>query len=100
MADNNLTPGQERLLEEVAERAAEKAVAEMFLKLGVRVDTPEGIIEVQRDLMHLRDWRLAVNAVEKRGAWMIVSALITGLIAAAGLGIVAMINGQHPGAGG
>ena len=94
MPDNQLTPQQEQLLEEVAERAAAKAVTDTFLRLGIRVDTPDGIIEVQRDLMHLRDWRLAVNAVEKRGALLIFGALVSGFLAAVWLGFKAMVNGE------
>ena len=44
-------------LEDVAERAATKAIEGLFVRLGVDISTPAAVIEVQRDFAHMRFWR-------------------------------------------
>lgn len=70
------------LVERVAEEAAQRAVKETLLKLGVDSDDP---LEVQRDFQHLREWRTSINTVKKQGLVTAVGIITAGILGAAWL---------------
>ncbi len=66
-----------------------QGVTEALTMLGVEVDDP---IEMQRDFQHLREWRLAVAAMRKRGLLTLVGILVTGACGAAYIGLRGLGN--------
>jgi hypothetical protein len=69
-----------------------EAVTEVLLPLGVRADNPEAVLEMQRDFMHLREWRTSVEVIRKRGLLTVVTVLVTGLLGALWLGVKAFVQ--------
>jgi len=69
----------------------EDAVNDALLKLGVDSQNP---IEMQKDFQHLREWREATAAMQKRGLLVVVGVIVTGGCAALWLGLKGMILGQ------
>jgi hypothetical protein len=55
-----------------------EAVLETFFLLGVDVSSPEAIQEFRRDLVYVREWRVAVNDVKKHGLLTAVGIIIAG----------------------
>lgn len=69
-----------------------EAVDEALLRIGIRADDPESVLEMQKDFQHLRDWRTAVNAVQRKGVLTIVALLVSGLVAAVWLGVKSALH--------
>ena len=67
----------------------EKAVSDAFTKLGIDASEP---IEMQKDFQHLREWREATHAVQKKGLLTIAAILVTGACAALWLGLKGMLS--------
>lgn len=67
-----------------AKALVREAVRETFLMLGVKVDDP---LEVQKDFQHLREWRYTMQSIRSKGMLTLVGIALTGLLAAAWLGI-------------
>ena len=44
-----------------------EAVDEAFLRIGIRVDNPESVLDMQKDMLWLRDVRTAAGAIQRRG---------------------------------
>jgi hypothetical protein len=71
-----------------------EAVDSAFLRMGLDTTSP---LETQRDMQHLRDWRLAVNSVTSKGMLSVVLLIISGLIAATWVGLkMALTSGGPP----
>ena len=68
-----------------------EGVQDAFVKLGVQVDDP---IEMQRDFLHLREWRRNVEAVKRKGVLAALGVIFTGLAAAAWAGFKAAVHGS------
>lgn len=96
------------VLENVAERAAQQAVHETLVSLGL---DPKKPIEVQRDMaalrelremmtsrefqadmMHLRRWRKSMDAVQSKGMLTLVGLITAGLAAALWIGFQRMLK--------
>jgi hypothetical protein len=63
--------------EQIAERAAEKAIAGLFTSLGIDTSDP---IEMQKDFAALRAFREGVELVKRRSIISIVTIIITGIM--------------------
>jgi TRAP-type mannitol/chloroaromatic compound transport system substrate-binding protein len=74
-----MTPAE---VQNVAEAAARKAVAEMLLMLGVDASDPKAIKEMQRDFAYVRSWRESVVTVRSAGLKAAVTVLVTGALGA------------------
>ena len=83
------TPAEQR-------RLVKETVRETLLQLGVNVEEPEEVLAFQRDLHHLRKWRLTMEALEGRSAWMVIATLITGVLAAFWIGFQTMLGRPLP----
>ncbi|URA07158.1 PHA00649 superfamily protein [Xanthomonas phage Mallos] len=57
--------------------------------LGVKIDDP---IEVQKDFQHLRDWRQTTESIKSKGMLTMTGVLLSGLLAAAWVGIKEFLN--------
>jgi len=90
------------LMEKIADDAAQKAVGQTLLSLGINSEDP---IEVQRDmavlhevrklhedkdfqkdLEHIRKWRTTMDAIQSKGVLTIVGILSAGTVAAVWIG--------------
>jgi hypothetical protein len=71
-------------------------VAEALLQLGVDTSDPEQVLEFQRDLQHLRDWRISVNEVKSKGLMLVVGTVGAGVLGALWIGFKDLILGTHP----
>ena len=61
-----------------------ETVDQTLTRLGVDTENP---IELQRDLQHLRDWRLAAAAVKKQGLVTAVGIIVAGILGLMWLGL-------------
>lgn len=92
MTDNNrLEPEQQlrNLTPDEARALIRETVHETFLMLGVTVDDP---IEVQKDFQHLRDWRTTTESIKSKSLLALIGTLVSGLMAAAWVGIKEFIG--------
>lgn len=76
--------------EEVAEDAANKALAKFFLTLGVDVTDPKAVIRMQDDLRFLGNWRESTEAVKRKAILTAVGVVVTGA-----LGWIGVLFYQH-----
>lgn len=58
-------------------RIVSETVDQTLVRLGVDTSDP---LELQRDLQHLRDWRLSVAAVKRQGLITAVGILTAGIV--------------------
>ena len=61
-----------------------ETVDQTLTRLGVDTENP---IELQRDLQHLRDWRLAAAAIKKQSLVTAVGVIIAGVLGLMWLGL-------------
>jgi hypothetical protein len=61
-----------------------EGVQDAFTKMGVDVSNP---IEMQKDMRHLRDWRVASDNVKKRGLLTFVTIIVVAAVGAVWVGI-------------
>ena len=66
------------VIDEHTVAAMKAAVHETLLQLGVDTSSP---LEMQRDFQHLRDWRTAQEAIQRKGYITIIGVLVTGSFA-------------------
>ncbi len=66
-------------MEEIADRAAVKAIDGFFVKLGIDTSKP---LEMQQDFAHLRWWRETMDTTKSRALMTLVSLFVTGVAAA------------------
>lgn len=67
---------------QAAHTAAQGAVVELFMQLGVNVRDPNQVIEFQRDLTAMRDYVRGGRAARAQ-IWSVVISLVTGGVLAA-----------------
>lgn len=70
-----------------------RVVKETLLQLGVDVSDPDSVVAFQRDLHHLRKWRIAVEQVEGRTMLAAFATLGAGIAAAIWIGFKQLVNG-------
>jgi hypothetical protein len=72
----DVAEAQEQMIEDIASRAADKALERLFTTLGVDIDDP---LEMQKDFAHLRAWRESLELVKRRSIISAVTVIVTGL---------------------
>lgn len=72
-------------MEEIAEEAAAKALANLFMTLGVDVSDPKDVKALQADLMHVRAWRESTIAVKQHALKTAIGVLVSGALGWLGL---------------
>ena len=98
-----MDPQTEAVIQKAATEAANKTASDILLKLGVDPKEPLEVQkdmaalrelrnlvsdpEFQRDMLHLRKWRKAVNSVESKGMMTVAGLFFTGLAALLVIGI-------------
>ena len=85
----DVTPEVEALMREIASEAACQAVDKTLIAHGI---DPESPFEFQKDMVHLREWRLRVERIQDKSLMTIVVIIIGCAAAAIGLGIKAKIG--------
>lgn len=68
-----------------------ESITEAFRAMGVEVNEP---IEMQRDFVHLRRWRKAVDSAQTATFRTVMATLAAGALGALWLGITTML-GKH-----
>jgi hypothetical protein len=97
-------------IEDIAERAATKAVKNLLLQLGIDAENPieaqrdflmlrevTKVVcdpEVRRDLDHLRLWRTRTEQIKANGTFTVFGLLISGFLAATWIGIQRLLGQQ------
>lgn len=97
-------------MEDIAQRAAEKAVRTILLQLGINVDNPldaqrdfylmreagklASDIEFKKDIDHIRSWRLRTQSITTKGIILIFTMFVTGLLTTAWLGLQDIFHRQ------
>ena len=74
-------------------KIVEDSVKQTLLQLGLDTSHP---IEIQADMKHLRDWRLAVETVRGKSFWAVLSCLGLGAAGLLLLGINEWIHRVPP----
>lgn len=72
----DVTPEVEALLKEIALDAAKQAVEHTLILHGI---DPENPLEFQKDMLHLREWRLRAERIQEKGLMTITVIVITGI---------------------
>lgn len=67
-----------------------ESVKETLTSMGIDVNNP---VEVQRDMQHLRDWRMLTDAIRTKGIMTIVGIIIAGACAALWVGVKMAVKG-------
>lgn len=80
-----------KTLERVGPKIAEDAAVRALERYGVDAQNPA---EMQRDMAHLRKWRVSVEGAQRMGFWAMTGTLATGLLGALWLGIQQLFNPQ------
>lgn len=57
-----------------------EGVKEALLPLGLDISTPQGILEAQRDIQHLRAWRQATETAKRQGLMTAIGIIVAGII--------------------
>jgi hypothetical protein len=70
---------EQKVIEEIAEKVAERVNATLFLVLGINTSDPEELIKLQKDLAHLRGWRESMEVVKRRSLGTAAGFLVTGI---------------------
>jgi hypothetical protein len=79
-----MTDETRNLIKEVAEETSRQTVSRMLTALGADVEHPR---EMQADFQHLREWRVAMTAIQKRALVTLVGILVAGVCAALWIGL-------------
>lgn len=95
-------------VEDIATRAADKAVKNVLLQIGIDVDNPidaqkdfylmreAGKLasdhEFRKDLQYIRSWRLKTESVTTKGLLLVFTMFLTGILTSAWLGFQQLIN--------
>lgn len=93
----------EEALERAASKAAERVamdrdevrammsdtVRQTLIQLGIGSDDP---IEMQKDMLHLRDWRKSMESIRSKGVLTIVTIAVSGTLAALWVGLKELIG--------
>lgn len=69
-------------------------VRQTLLELGLNIERPADIIELQKDFQHLRSWRRSVETLGMKGVMVALGVFISGALAAFLLGVKNMV-GPH-----
>ena len=85
----DISPEVQALMREIAQDAARQAVEHTLTAHGI---DPEKPFEFQKDMVHLREWRLRVERLQDKSLSTIVVIIIGVIAAAIGLGIKAKIG--------
>ena len=80
----DVTPEIEALMREIARDAACQAVDRTLIAHGI---DPENPLEFQKDMLHLREWRLRIERIQDKSLMTIVVIIIGVATAAIGIGI-------------
>ncbi len=95
MSNGNGAPGNITLTHEqiqaLVRETVRQTVNETFIRLGVEVDDP---IEMQKDFLHLRDWRVTTDSVKSKTIMTMLGLIVTGGIAAFVIGFKAWMTHQ------
>lgn len=71
----------ENIVKRVAKEAAQEAVKDTLLLMGVRVDDPNSILNMQQDMKHLRESREGKEEFIKKSRTALMGVFITGILA-------------------
>ncbi len=74
----DVTPEVKALMREIARDAACQAVSRTLISHGI---DPEDPFEFQKDMLHLREWRLRVERIQDKSL-MTVIVIVIGFVAA------------------
>lgn len=101
-------PLSDRELEILAERAAEQAVRNVLLQIGIDTGDPleaqkdfylmrqvaqlASDAEFRKDMEHVREWRLSMDSVKSKGLLTIVGIVASGLLATIWVGLKHLIE--------
>jgi len=83
------TPKSIQMTDQELKKLLEEAVSDALTRIGIDAQNP---LEMQKDFQHLREWREATTALQKKGMLTLVAILVTGASAAMWIGFKGMIG--------
>lgn len=70
---------------EIARQAAHETLVQFFLALGIDASDPKALIEVQKDLSQMRNWRESTEAIKNKSIATAITVIVTGALGLAWL---------------
>lgn len=64
-------------VERIASRAAQTALRDMLVVMGVDANDPKAMIEMQKDFAHVRAWRTSVDKMRTQGLLTAIGIFVT-----------------------
>ena len=65
---------------EIARQAAHETLIQFFLALGIDASDPKALIEVQKDLSQMRNWRESTEAIKNKSIATAITVIVTGAL--------------------
>jgi len=92
MADFMTREEMRLIAQESADRAADRAVSECLLKLGINADDPDAVIEFQRDLSAIRAMASLFSDMKTKGTIAVFLVVLTALVGCVWVGIKSALH--------
>lgn len=90
-----LTSEEKSIISLAAKQAADRAIKQTFLTMGVDISTPDAIKELQQDNAWVRRWRMATSERSGR-VWLIVFSTLMGVVGSAVTLFIQQLMGVPP----
>ncbi len=80
------------IVQESADRAADRAVSHCLLKLGINADDPDAVIEFQRDLSAIRAMAGLFSEMKTKGTIAVFMIILTAIVGCVWVGVKAALH--------
>jgi hypothetical protein len=92
MADFMTREEMRLIAQESADRAADRAVSECLLKLGINADDPDAVIEFQRDLSAIRAMASLFSDMKTKGTIAVFLIILTAIVGCVWVGVKSALH--------
>lgn len=82
----------DKLTRDEVEEIVKSTVAQTLFNLGLDSSAPDSIVELRKDMAHLRKWRQSVDQVQSTTFMVALGIVITGIMGALWLGFKMMLG--------
>ena len=82
----------DRMTKDEVEEIVRSTVAQTLFNLGLDSSAPDSIVELRKDMAHLRKWRNSVEQVQSTTFMVALGIVFTGMMGALWLGLKSMLH--------
>jgi hypothetical protein len=86
------SPMNDRMTKDEVEEIVRSTVAQTLFNLGLDSSAPDSIVELRKDMAHLRKWRNSVEQVQSTTFMVALGIVFTGMMGALWLGLKSMLH--------